>query len=57
MIMGATTGAMNFNNNNSQSPYLPDRKRYAIKANVSLGLYRPSFGISTAIVQPENDTS
>ena len=39
--MGATTAIFD----NGMSPDLPDRKRYAIKANVSLGVYRPSFGI------------
>ena len=27
----------------SLSPELPDRKRYAIKEKVSLGIYKPSF--------------
>ena len=31
------------------SPDLPDRKRYAIKEKVSLGVYKPSFSM-----QPEN---
>jgi len=34
---------------NGLSPDIPDRKRYAIKEKVSLGVYKPSFSM-----QPDN---
>ena len=34
----------------SLSPDLPDRKRYAIKEKVSLGIYKPSFAVQPDLV-------